>query len=335
MANLNYCLGETATALTATGSNLKWYTTANGGVSNPIAPIPSTTSAGTNSYYVSQSDNYCESPRCIIEVTIDEITAAANAGTNQTLTSGNFTITGNTPVTGTGKWSLVSGTATIANENTAATTISGVPDNTTAVLRWSITNGVCTSTSDVSLKKDPALPLTLLQFEVKSESSFSLVKWHTVDEKNVKGFDLQRATHKNDFKSIKWLDAKGNGFYQYEDRDISTGVTYYYRLKMMDNDGRFDISPIKTASFEGEDEKPKIYPNPMTDEAFLSIFSSTENTAYLKLMNMQGRVVQAFSQKIMEGENTIPLAINDVPSGLYFLVVEMGDKRFQLKISKN
>jgi Ig-like domain CHU_C associated/Secretion system C-terminal sorting domain len=335
VANLSYCLGETANALTAAGSNLKWYTTANGGVSNPTAPIPSTTSAGTNSYYVSQSDSYCESPRCIIEVTVDEISAPANAGTNLTNTTGNFIITGNTPVAGTGKWSLISGTATIANENAASTAISGVPDNTTAVLRWTITNGACTSTSDVSLKKDPALPLTLLQFEVKSESSFSLIRWHTTDEKNVKGFDLQRSTHKQDFKSVKWIEAKGNGFYQYEDRDISAGITYYYRLKMMDNDGRFDISPIKTASFEGAGENLKIYPNPVTDEAFLSLFSPTENTAYFKLLNIQGQVVQAFSQRVTEGENIIPLAISDVPSGLYFLVAEMGEKRFQLKISKN
>jgi hypothetical protein len=337
VSNLNYCKGETAIALTATGSNLKWYTTASGGLSNTTAPVPSTATVGASSYYVSQSDTYCESPRCKIDVTVDEITAPANAGTNQTLTTGNFTITGNTPMAGTGKWSLLSGTASIADENAATTTISGIPDNTTAVLRWTITNGACTSTSDVSLKKDPALPLTLLQFEVKSESSFSLIRWHTADEKNVKGFDLQRATatHKPNFKSVKWMDATGNGFYQYEDRDISAGVTYYYRLKMMDNDGRFDISPIKTASFESEVEKLRIYPNPMTDETYLSLFSPSENTAHLKLLNVQGQVIQAFSEKINEGENTVLLKIRNVPSGLYFMVVEMGEKRFQLKISKN
>jgi gliding motility-associated-like protein len=69
---ISYCQGATATALTATGINLLWYTTATGGTGITIAPIPSTTTVGTTAYYVSQSNvgGSCESPRAQINVQV-------------------------------------------------------------------------------------------------------------------------------------------------------------------------------------------------------------------------------------------------------------------------
>jgi hypothetical protein len=66
-----YCQGATATALSATGANLKWYATATGGTGATTAPTPSTATTGTTSYYVSQSSGGCESPRARVDVTIN------------------------------------------------------------------------------------------------------------------------------------------------------------------------------------------------------------------------------------------------------------------------
>ncbi len=47
--------------LTATGAGLLWYTAASGGgAGSPTAPTPSTTTAGTTSYFVSQTVGGCE-----------------------------------------------------------------------------------------------------------------------------------------------------------------------------------------------------------------------------------------------------------------------------------
>jgi subtilisin-like proprotein convertase family protein len=70
VSNVSYCVGATATPLTATGSNLLWYTTATGGTGSATAPTPSTVSAGTFTYYVSQTVSSCESARATITVTV-------------------------------------------------------------------------------------------------------------------------------------------------------------------------------------------------------------------------------------------------------------------------
>ncbi len=76
---VTYCQNATAGPLTATGTNLLWYTTNTGGAGSPAAPTPSTTTAGNTFYYVSQTLNGCESPRRAITVTVN-VTSTAVAG---------------------------------------------------------------------------------------------------------------------------------------------------------------------------------------------------------------------------------------------------------------
>jgi gliding motility-associated-like protein len=73
---VNYCLGATANPLTATGTNLLWYTVPVGGVGSAVAPTPSTAIVGTTSYYVSQTVSGCESARIQIDVIINNAPAA-------------------------------------------------------------------------------------------------------------------------------------------------------------------------------------------------------------------------------------------------------------------
>ena len=76
----------------------------------------------------------------------------ANAGADQTgIVSTSATLAGNVPQTGTGSWSIVSGTGgSLANANLNNTSFTGTP-GTTYVLRWTIT-GVCgTTTDDVTI----------------------------------------------------------------------------------------------------------------------------------------------------------------------------------------
>ncbi len=73
---VNYCQNVTATALSATGTNLLWYTTATGGTGSATAPVPSTASVGSTTYYVSQTTGICEGPRAVVTVNVGPLPAA-------------------------------------------------------------------------------------------------------------------------------------------------------------------------------------------------------------------------------------------------------------------
>ena len=92
---VTYAFNETATALTATstinGINLLWYTNAIGGVG--ISTItPSTTTAGTTSYYVSNGNTEgCESERAEIKVIILPPDLISTQPANSTIDGGKNT----------------------------------------------------------------------------------------------------------------------------------------------------------------------------------------------------------------------------------------------------
>lgn len=66
-----YCQFEAgATALTAAGTDILWYSQATGGTGTATAPVPNTNNAGTFTWYATQTLNGCESERLPIVVTI-------------------------------------------------------------------------------------------------------------------------------------------------------------------------------------------------------------------------------------------------------------------------
>ncbi|MBU6159439.1 MAG: lamin tail domain-containing protein, partial [Bacteroidetes bacterium] len=73
---IEYCKNETAVALTAVGASLKWYPTATSSTGTTTAYVPSTTTVGTQEYFVTQTLNGCESEKARIQVVVNEIPAA-------------------------------------------------------------------------------------------------------------------------------------------------------------------------------------------------------------------------------------------------------------------
>ncbi|HBX51539.1 MAG TPA: hypothetical protein DEH02_10785 [Bacteroidales bacterium] len=85
-------------------------------------------------------------------VTVNLLPTMANAGSDINVICGttSATLAGNSPVVGTGSWSVVSGTATITNPGSPTSGVTSLAVSDTATLRWTISNPPCnTSTDDV------------------------------------------------------------------------------------------------------------------------------------------------------------------------------------------
>lgn len=120
-----YCQGATATALTATalnGNSLRWYTQATGGTYTTTAPVPSTTTAGTYTYYVSQANiNNDESMRAAITVLVNALPATPTitaSGSTSFCTGGSVDLS-SSAATGN-VWSNNQTTATITVSTTGS-----------------------------------------------------------------------------------------------------------------------------------------------------------------------------------------------------------------------
>lgn len=75
-AALSVCQNTPTQSLSATGQNLRWYTSETGGTGATTSPTYSTSQAGQTNYYVSQSPEGCEGPRALLTVVIKPIPSA-------------------------------------------------------------------------------------------------------------------------------------------------------------------------------------------------------------------------------------------------------------------
>ena len=124
-------------------------------ISNASAANTTVTGLAAGSSYTLQWT--VSSPGCIpstdnVVVNVDLNPTTANAGTDKVLC--NITtaaMTANAPSVGTGAWSIVFGSANITNPTSPTSTVSSLVPGTTTILRWTITQGVCTSTDDVNI----------------------------------------------------------------------------------------------------------------------------------------------------------------------------------------
>jgi large repetitive protein len=93
-ALVEYCQNATASALGVTltsGATANWYTTATGG-SATASVTPSTTSAGSTTYYVSQTLGACESERTMVVVNVHPNPVLSSTTTNACFGTTNGTI---------------------------------------------------------------------------------------------------------------------------------------------------------------------------------------------------------------------------------------------------
>ena len=116
--SFTYCQGATATALTANaliGNSLRWYTQPTGGTFTTTAPVPSTTTAGTYTYYVSQANvGNDESMRAAITVVVNALPATPTitaSGSTTFCTGGSVDLTSSAATGNT--WSTNATTTTI------------------------------------------------------------------------------------------------------------------------------------------------------------------------------------------------------------------------------
>ena len=94
-----------------------------------------------------------------VSITRINAPSISQAGADQTLCADIASINANVPVIGTGTWSLVSGSGTIVDATLNATTVSNLGVGTN-VFQWTISNSVCTASTDqVSIirTQDPSL----------------------------------------------------------------------------------------------------------------------------------------------------------------------------------
>lgn len=164
-----------------------------------------------------------------------------------------------------------------------------------------------------------ALPLQLMSFQAEPLADAIQLGWVSEQEQDFKGYALQRSTDGRNFNEIAWVDGlvDAHNAYTYTDKAVRTGTLYYYRLKMLDIDGQFSYSPIRSAALAAKDVRdPFLYPNPIAGSPLIIDWRTFRPESVL-VYNAIGTLVQRMTVPV--GEGVTYLSTDQLRPGTYFI----------------
>jgi Secretion system C-terminal sorting domain len=165
---------------------------------------------------------------------------------------------------------------------------------------------------------DYLLPLTLEYFKAQQVKENVQLRWMTDSEQNTSYFAVQRSNNGNSFSTITRVNAKGfsNMPVAYDYLDLPDSYNkLFYRLKMVDKDGRFKYSKIISLSHGAA--LSGLYPNPAHNMLKLHWDSPTEEKKQIQLIDASGKVCKTVY--LQAGKNELDIPVQTLPDGQYWV----------------
>jgi Domain of unknown function (DUF4082) len=184
-----------------------------------------------------------------------------------------------------------------------------------------------------------ALPVVLAQFIASKQSDGSVkLSWTTSQEVNAGYYDVERSGDQTGWTKIGSVKAKGNSTiatdYSLFD-NLPLDGTGYYRLKMVDLDGKYVYSKTVSVTADKNDVPLVIYNNPFTDLIRIKVNVSRAQNLTMTVSDMLGKTYIRQSIQAQAGDNLVnlqPAVIGG--SGMYILRITGDSYNQTAKIEK-
>jgi hypothetical protein len=155
------------------------------------------------------------------------------------------------------------------------------------------------------------------------------LNWRTATELKNYGFEVERKSNNSDWGKIGFVQGNGNSNvpknYSFTDKEVTTGK-YYYRLKQIDNDGKFEYSPIVEANLGSAQsyELNQSYPNPFNPSTVISYRLKEKGFVKLRVYDIRGELVKVLVNETKEaGDYKAEFNGKGLASGVYIYRIEV------------
>lgn len=153
------------------------------------------------------------------------------------------------------------------------------------------------------------LPVRYIDLTAVLNNDIVNLKWITKDELNVDHFELERSTNGSSFVLLNNRQAVGNttGQTDYtflDDIRSLSSATIYYRVKTVDEDGKFYYSKVVMVVLR-RSASIFTWPNPFTDNVNLKINAIARSKATIRLYTSNGLLIKQVDATLAAGSNFI------------------------------
>lgn len=185
------------------------------------------------------------------------------------------------------------------------------------VSRWEVTFDV-TGFSGFFVKTTTGiLPIKWLSVSGSLNNSKQALLYFKVNEISVAKYEIEKSNDGRNFNLIGTIISKGNGENDYHFTETkSLDGLKFYRLKQIDNDGRYSYSSVIKLSNQLVDAL-SVYPNPVKD--LLSISGATIGSKAI-LTDISGKVLQ----QLIILQTSFTLDMKEYSKGVYLLKTDNG-----------
>lgn len=171
------------------------------------------------------------------------------------------------------------------------------------------------------------VPLKLLSFTAKENiGNTALLTWSTANEYNTKLFGVEESSDGRNFRSIAAINAYGSGDRQYSYRTLLSAEIMYYRLKMIDLDGRFTYSTTVRIVSSKKTGGIVLMGNPVKKSLMIDVTDKNLANTNAFIINNLGVVVKTFLLK--DGLQSV--SVSDLAAATYFIKTKSGSQKIQI-----
>lgn len=171
------------------------------------------------------------------------------------------------------------------------------------------------------------LPVHLISFAGTSTRSGHQLNWNVQNEDNFSHYEIEISADARSFSTIGQVNASGKQQYNFTNASPGTARSYY-RLKMVDTDGRYTYSKVIMLLNQDDTKTIIIYPNPVS--ATLNI-SSRNKIKDIILTDATGRQVL----HAIGNSNTSSLDIRQLLPGIYQVRINTAEGIIIERITKS
>ena len=168
------------------------------------------------------------------------------------------------------------------------------------------------------------LPVTIINFTAQKNKESVLLKWYATFETSFKQYDVERSTDGLSFSKIGEVAGRNLADYNFTDNNLPKSSVVYYRLKMIDLDGKFEHSKIASVRLNNNFSNAIVYPNPTFGKLNIKLDEALLSAGTLQIVDVAGRNVK--QQAVQSGTVNIGLDVNNLTAGRYFIKIITGNE---------
>jgi ELWxxDGT repeat protein len=178
---------------------------------------------------------------------------------------------------------------------------------------------------------------TMPKLEGHLRESNGVLGWNVEQPELIASIELERSVDGIHFSKLNEPEERRISFRQnHLDSNItslhSTGI--YYRLLVSQKNGEKGYSNVVLLNISSTNSKASIFPNPARQQATIQIDSKVSENVNIRIVDVNGRLLEQRNVIVAIGQNNISLDINRYASGVYYVSIISQTRKQTLQLNK-